>query len=426
MSLTVEKLENKKAKLTIEVSAEEFDAALDKAFQKNKGRISVPGFRKGKVPRQLIEKTYGPSIFYEDAADELIQTSYAKELDNCDEEIVSQPKIEVVQIEKGKPFIYTAEVALKPDVTLGKYKGLKVEHASEEVTEEDINTELERIQQQNGRQIEVTDRAVKQDDTVLIDYEGSIDGVPFEGGKGSDYSLKIGSHTFIDTFEDQLIGKNIGDDVDVNVTFPADYHAEELKGKPALFKVKVKEIKATELPEIDDEFASDVSEFDTLEEYKKDLKEKIAERKKAAVKREIEDKAIEQIIADSKMDIPEEMIDEQCRIMTDDFARRLQAQGLDINSYLKYTGATVDKLKEEMRPQALTRIQSRLVLEAVVKAENIEATEDDFNKSVDEMVAAYQMEKEKLVELIDEKEKKRMMKDLAVEKAVEFIVANVK
>ncbi len=426
MSLQVEKLENNKAKLTIEVSAEEFDAAVEKAYQKNKGKMSVPGFRKGKVPRQMIEKMYGTGVFYEDAANELIPEAYAKEVENCDEEIVSQPTIDVVQIEKGKPFIFTAVVALKPEVELGKYKGLKIEKETAEVTDEELAAELDRVREQNSRTIPVEDRAVEDGDIATVDYEGFVDGVAFEGGKGTDYPLTIGSHTFIDTFEEQLIGKNIGEEVEVNVTFPEEYHSEELKGKAAVFKVTVKELKAKELPELDDDFAQDVSEFDTLDEYKADLKTKLEEKKEKQIKTEVENKAIEMIIEDAKMDIPDEMVDEQVKQMAEDFARRLQAQGLDIEQYFKFTGLTPQKMLEDMRPQALKRIQSRLVLEAVAEAEKIEVTDAEVDKEIEDMAAMYQMEADKLKEVIGAREMASMKKDIAVQKAVDFVVASVK
>lgn len=426
MSLQVEKLENNRAKLTIEVPAEEFDSAIEKAYQKNKSKMSVPGFRKGKVPRQMIEKMYGTGVFYEDAANIIIPDAYAREIENCDVEIVSQPTIDVTQIEKGKSFIFTATVALKPEVTLGKYKGLEIEKTVAEVSDDELNAELDKVREQNSRTIPVEDRAVEDGDIATVDYEGFVDGVPFEGGKGTDYPLTIGSHTFIDNFEEQLIGKNIGEETEVHVTFPEEYHAEELKGKPATFKVTVKEIKKKELPELDNDFAQDVSEFDTLEEYKADVKKTLLENKEKQIKTDIENKAIEMIIEDSKMDIPEEMITEQCNQMADDFARRLQGQGLDIEQYFKFTGLTAQKMLEDMKPQALKRIQSRLVLEAVAAAENIEVADEDVDKEIDTMASMYQMETDKLKELISDREKKAMKQDIAVSKAVDFVVANVK
>ena len=421
MSLQVEKLEKNMAKLTIEVSAEEFDKAIDKAYQKNKGKMSVPGFRKGKVPRQMIEKMYGVGVFYEDAANEIIPVAYEAELENCEVEVVSQPKIDVVQIEKGKPFIFTAEVAIKPEVELGKYTGFDIEKAEVEVSDAEVEAELNRAREQQARTIPVEDRPVADGDMTVIDFEGFVDGVAFEGGKGTDYPLTIGSHSFIDTFEEQLIGKNIGEEVEVNVTFPEEYHAEELKGKPALFKVTVKEIKVKELPELDDDFAQDVSDFDTLDEYKEDIKKNIKSRKEEEAKGEYEEKVIDAIIADAKMDIPQPMIDLQVRQMADDFARRIQSQGLSVEQYFQFTGMTPDKLMEQMQPQALKRIQSRLVLEAIAKAENIEVTDADVDAEIEKMAGMYQMEVDKLKELVSDKEKEAMKADIAVSKAAEFV-----
>lgn len=423
MSLQVEKLEKNMAKLTIEASAEDFEAAIEKAYKKNKSKMNVPGFRKGKVPRQIIEKMYGKEVFYEDAANELIPEAYAKAVDECEEEIVSQPKIDVVQLEAGKPFIFTATVALKPEVTLGKYKGVKVAKQDREVTDADIDAELKRQQESNARTITVTDRAVKMGDTAVINFEGFVDGVAFEGGKGENYSLEIGSHSFIDTFEDQLVGKNTGDDVDVNVTFPEDYQAEELAGKKALFKVKVLEIKEKELPALDDEFASEVSEYDTLAEYKEDIKKEIQGKKDKAAKDAIEAEVLEAIIKDAKMDIPDEMVATQQRQMVEDFAQRMQMQGLTMEQYFKFTGLNYQTLLEQVKGQALQRIQSRLVLEAVVKAENIQASDEDFDKEIERMASAYQMEVDKVKELIGDKEKEQIKMDLCIGKAAEFVVA---
>ncbi|MBQ6814734.1 MAG: trigger factor [Lachnospiraceae bacterium] len=427
MSLQVEKLEKNMAKLTIEVSAEEFDKALEQAYQKNKGKINLPGFRKGKAPRQMIEKMYGVGVFYEDAANIIIPDAYAKEVSACTEiEVVSQPDIDVVQIEKGKPFIFTAEVALKPEVELGNYKGIKVEVAAPEVKDEDVEAELKKAQEQQARTIPVEDRAVADGDMTTIDFEGFVDGVPFEGGKGTDYPLTIGSHSFIDTFEEQLIGKNIGEEVEVNVTFPEEYHAEELKGKPAMFKVTVKEIKVKELPELDDDFAQDVSDFDTLAEYKEDIKKNLLEKAEQAAKNEKEEKLIDAIIADSKMDIPEAMIETQQEQMIRDFAGRLSQQGLSFDQYMQFTGMTMDMMKEQMKPQALKRIQVRLILEAVAAKENFEITEEDINKELETMASMYQMDLEKLKEIVTDTEKEAMKKDIAVSKAAELIVAESK
>lgn len=426
MSLQVEKLEKNMAKLTIEVSADEFESAVEKSYQKNKGKMSVPGFRKGKVPRQMLEKMYGAQIFYDDAINDLIPEVYSREvMEAKDLEIVSQPKIEVTQAEKGKNFIFTAEVALRPEVELGQYKGLAIEKKAVEVTEEDINAELDKVRNENSRTITVEDRAVKDGDITTIDFEGFIDGVAFDGGKGTDYPLTIGSHSFIDTFEEQLVGKNIGEEVEVNVTFPEEYQAKELAGKPAMFKVTVKEIKEVELPEVNDDFAQDVSEFDTLEEYKNDIRAKLTEQKEAEAKSEMEDKAIESIIENSKMDIPEPMVDLQVRQMAENFARRMQSQGISWEQYCQFTGLTAEKLMEQMRPQALKTIQSRLVLEAIVEAEKLEASEEDFAAEIAKMSEAYNMEADKIQEMMGEEERTSIMKDLAVAKAAEFVVENI-
>ena len=421
MSVQVEKLEKNMAKLTIEVSSEEFEKAIAKAYKKNKNKISMPGFRKGKAPRTMIEKMYGKGVFYEDAANSIIPDAYADAAKESELEIVAQPEIDVTQIESGKPFIFTATVALKPEVTLGEYKGIEVEKKEVEVTDEEVDTEINRVRESNARMIDIDDRAAQDGDTVVIDFDGYVDGKQFEGGKAEDYSLVLGSHSFIDNFEEQLEGKNIGEDVTVNVTFPENYQAEELQGKPAEFKVKIKEIKVKELPELDDDFAQDVSNFDTIAEYKEDLKKKLAENKEEALKREREETVIGKIIENAQMDIPEQMVDAQTRQMTQEFAQRLSSQGLSIDQYMQFTGLTPQKMIEELKPQALKRIQSRLVLEAVVAAENIETSEDELNKEIENMASMYQMEVDKLKEVIGEEEKKQIGLDLAVQKAVEIV-----
>lgn len=426
MSLQVEKLEKNMAKLTIEVSAEELDKAIEGAYQKNKGRISLPGFRKGKAPRKMIEQMYGKEVFYEDAANALIPEAYEKALEECTEEIVSSPKIDVVQLESGKPFIFTAEVALKPEVTLGKYKGIKVDKVEIEVTDAEVDAELDRERESNARTIAVEDRAVKDGDMTVIDFEGFVDGVAFEGGKGENYPLTIGSGAFIPGFEEALIGANLNEETDVNVTFPEDYQAAELAGKPAVFKCTVKEIKEKELPELDDEFASEVSEFDTLAEYKEDIKKKLAEKKEAEAKSVKEDAVIKAIVDDATMDIPDAMVETQQRQMIEDFAQRIQSQGISMEQYMQFTGQTPAMMLEQVKPQALARIQSRLVLEAVVAAENIEATEEEFEEEAKNMGAAYQMEADKVKELLGENGKKQVMQDICIKKAVEFVVSNAK
>lgn len=422
MSVQVEKLEKSMAKLTITVEAAKFDAAVDSAYQKNKGKIALPGFRKGKAPRAMIEKMYGTGVFYEDAANELIPEAYETAAKESELEIVAQPEIEVTQMEKGTDFIFTATVAIKPEVTLGDYKGIEVEKKEAEVSEEEITAEIDKAREANSRLITIEDRATEDGDTVIIDFDGYVDGKQFEGGYAEDYTLVLGSHSFIDNFEDQLVGKNLGEDVEVNVTFPEEYHVDELKGKPALFKIKIKEIQKKELPELDDDFAQDVSDFDTLDEYKADVEKKILENKENQIKREQEDQIIEKIIENAQMEIPQQMITAQTRQMTQEFAQRLQSQGLSLEQYMQFTGLTPQKMMEDLEPQALKRIQSRLVLEAVVVAENIEASDEEIDKELENMASMYQMEIDKLKELIGDDEKKQIGMDLAVQKAVEFVV----
>ena len=426
MSVQVENLEHNMAKLTINVSAEELEKALDSAYKKQKGQISVPGFRKGKVPRAMIEKMYGAGVFYEDAANILMQQTYPAAIDESGVDIVSRPTVDVVQIEKGKEFIYTAEVAVRPEVTLGKYMGVTVTKIDTTVTDEEVDAELENQRNKNARTVTVTDRPVAEGDTAVIDFEGFVDGVAFEGGKGENHPLEIGSHTFIDTFEDQLVGKNTGDEVEVNVTFPEKYQAEALAGKPATFKVKIYEIKPKELPELDDEFAQDAAGVDTLAEYKEELKKNLTEKKETEAKKTKEDEAIKKIIDKSKMDIPEAMINTQCETMVEEFAQRIAQSGLTMEQYLQFSGMTVDQLKEQVRPEALTRIQSSLVLEQIAKDENIEVTDADVDAEVEKMAKAYGMEPDKLKEYMGDAEKESMKKDIAITKAVDLIMDNIK
>lgn len=427
MSLQVEKLEKNMAKLTIEVSAEELEKAIEGAYQKNKNKISIPGFRKGKAPRKMIEQMYGKEVFYEDAANALIPDAYEKALEECTEEIVSSPKIDVTQLEAGKPFIFTAEVALKPEVTLGKYKGVKVDKADVEVTDEEVNAEIDKEREKNSRTVDITDRAVKDGDIATIDFEGFVDGVAFDGGKGEDYPLTIGSGAFIPGFEAALVGAEVGKETDVNVTFPEDYQASELAGKAAVFKCTVKKLQEKQLPDLDDDFVSEVSdESDTVEQYKEEIKKKISDRKAADAKNAKEDAVIDAIIEDAKMEIPDAMVDTQQRQMVQDYAQRLQSQGISMEQYMQFTGMTTQTLLEQVKPQALKRIQSRLVLEAVVAAENITATEEDFEEEAKVMGEAYQMDVEKVKELLGENGKKQVMQDICVKKAVEFVVENAK
>lgn len=421
MSLQVEKMEKNMAKLTIEVSAEELEKAIQGAYIKNKGKISVPGFRKGKAPRVMIEKMYGVGVFYEDAANALIPEAYSKAVDESKLDVVSQPEIDVTQLEKGQSFIFTAEVALKPEVTLGDYKGIEIEKADLEVKEEEIETKLKQELESNSRTVEVDDRAVADGDILTLDFEGFVDGVAFEGGKGVDSPLVIGSHSFIPGFEEGLIGAEIDKEIDVNVTFPEDYQSAELAGKPAVFKCTVKGIKAKELPELDDEFAKDVSEFDTLAEYKEDIKAKLAKTKEEDAKRAKEDAVVDKIIANASMEIPEPMIASQMKQMVEDFGRRMQSQGLSLEQYFQFTGLDAAKLEDQMRPQALKRIQSRLVLEKIAEIEAIEIPEDKLDAEIKTMAEMYQMEADKLKELMGDYEKEQMKKDMAVQEAVTFV-----
>lgn len=426
MSVQVEKLENNMAKLTIEVSAEDLEKALEAAYQKEKNKISIPGFRKGKVPRAMVEKMYGAGIFYEDAANSLMQQNYPAAVDESGIDIVSRPSVDVVQLEKGKPFIFTAEVAVKPEVTLGKYLGVTVSKVDTTVTDEEVDAALEKERNNNARTVSVTDRSVQSGDTAVIDFEGFVDGVAFEGGKGENHPLEIGSHSFIDTFEDQLIGKNAGDEVEVNVTFPEQYQAAELAGKPALFKVKIHEVKAKELPELNDEFASDVSEFETLAEYKESLKKNLQQQKENEAKKTKEDEAIQKIIDKSKMDLPEAMITTQCENMVEEFSQRLAQSGLSMEQYLQFSGMTMDKMMEQVRPEAVSRIQSSLVLEQIAKEENIEVTDEDVDAEIAKMAANYGMEADKLKEYMGDAEKASMKRELAITKAVDLIMENAK
>ena len=424
MSLQVEKLEKSMAKLTIEVSADDLEKALQSAYMKQKNKISLPGFRKGKVPRQMIEKMYGAEIFYDDAANALIPKAYADAYDECELEIVSRPEIDVVQIEKGKPFIFTAEVATKPEVTLGEYKGLEVDKISTRVTQKEVDAKVQEEAEKNARTITVEDRPVQDGDEVILDFEGFVDGVAFEGGKGENYPLTIGSGSFIPGFEEQLVGAEAEKEVEVNVTFPEDYHAEDLKGKAAVFKCTIHEIKAKELPEIDDEFAAEVSEFDTLEEYKADIKAKIKEQKASEGKTKQEDQVVEQAVKNAEYEIPKAMIETQALQMVEDFGQRIQSQGLTMEQYFQFTGMTADKMLEEMRPQAIKRIETRLVLEAIAKAENIEISDEKLDEELAKMAEAYKMEVDKFKEFMSDNEKKQMKEDMAVQEAVTFLVEN--
>ena len=426
MSLQVEKLEKNMAKLTIEVPAEEFDAAIKNAYNKNKNKFSIPGFRKGKAPLAMLEKMYGAGIFYEDAANEVIDASYPKAAEESKEEIVSTPEIKVTQIEKGKAFIYEATVALKPEVTLGEYKGVEVKKAEAVVTDEDVENELTAARKKNGRLIDVEDGTIEDGDNTIIDFTGYIDDKTFDGGAGTDYPLVIGSHSFIEGFEDQLIGKKKGETCDVNVTFPAEYHADELAGKPAKFVVTIKEVKRNELPELNDEFASEVSDFDTLDEYKADIRKNLQEKKEQDAKVENENNVIEKVVENAQMELPQPMVDTQAREMVENYARRLQSQGLNINDYMKYTGMTPEKLMEQMRPEAEKRIKTRLVLEKVVEVENVEVSDEKLDEQINEIAASYKLEGAKLKEMMGEREKEQIREDLKVQAAIDLLVEQAK
>lgn len=426
MSLQVEKMEKNMAKLTIEVSAEDLDKAMQNAYQKAKGKIAIPGFRKGKAPRKMIEQMYGKGIFLEDAANALIPEHYSKALEECDLEIVSQPEIDVVQAEPGKAFIFTAEVAVKPEVTLGDYKGLEVPKSEVEVTDEDVDAEIKKEQEKNSRTVTVEDRGAENGDITTIDFEGFVDGVAFEGGKGTDYPLTLGSGSFIPGFEDQLVGAKAGDHVEVNVTFPEEYQAAELAGKAAVFQCDVKKVEAKELPELDDDFAQDVSEFDTLAEYKEVIKKNLTDKKEKEARAAKENAAVDKAIENAQMEIPDAMVDTQVRQMINDFASRMQSQGLTMEQYFQFTGMTVEKMQDEMKPQALKRIQTRLVLEKIAEVENIQPTEEEVNEEISKMAEMYKMEADKLKELLGDRELEQMKKDMAVQKAVTLVADEAK
>ena len=426
MSVQVEKLEKNMAKLTVEVSQEQFQDAMKKAFNKNKNRFNIPGFRRGKAPMSMIEKMYGEGVFYEDAADEAINATCMDAMNESGLDIVSRPEVTVEQIGKDKPFIYSALVAVKPEVTLGEYKGVEVQKADAEVTDADVEAELKRVQDQNARLVTVEDRPVADGDQTVIDFEGYVDGETFDGGSAEDFQLTIGSHAFIDTFEEQLIGKNIGEECEVNVTFPTEYHAKELAGKPAMFKVTVKEIKVKELPELDDEFASEVSEFETLDEYKEDIKAKLSERKQKAAASENENRVVDKVVENASMEIPDRMLDGQIDNMVQEMARNMESQGLSMDLYLKYTGMTSEQIREQMRPQAEKRIKTRLTLEAVVKAENIPVSDERLDEEIKKLADNYKMEADKLKEYMTDRDKDQMKEDIAVQEAVDFLVAEAK
>ena len=424
MSVSVEKKENNKAVITIEVDAEKFRSALEKVYLRERGSIAIPGFRKGKAPRKMIEKLYGKAVFYEEAANALLQETYEEAAKESGEDIVSRPQVNVVQVEEGKPFIYTAEVALKPEVKLGQYKGVEVKKVDAEVSDAEVDAEIDREREQNARDIDVDDRAVQDGDRIKLDFDGSVDGEPFQGGKAEDFDLTIGSGSFIPGFEDHIVGKDIGEEFDVNVTFPEDYHEESLKGKDAVFKCKVNAISVREVPELDDDFVQDVSEFDTVDEYRADVKKRLTERKEESIRQQKETNAVKAAVAQAVIDIPEEMIEEQAERMLNEFAQQIQSQGMNIQQYYQLTGLDNNALAEQMKPQAEERIRNSLVLEAVAKAEGIDISDDRLDEEVGKMAESYKMEKEKLYELMGEESKKQMKEDLAVQEAVKLIAEN--
>lgn len=421
MSVQVEKLEHNMAKLTIEVEAAEFDAACKRAYNKKKGTFNLPGFRKGKVPMNVIEKTYGAGVFYEDAANDIMPKAYADALEKTGLDVVSRPEVDVTKIGKGETFVFTAEVAVKPEVTLGQYKGLEVTKDKVEVTDEEVEAELKKAQMQNARELTIEDRPVKDGDVITLNYAGTIDGVPFDGGTAESQKLEIGSHSFIDTFEDQLVGLNIGDEKDVEVTFPEEYHAPELAGKPASFHVKVLGITEKQLPELDDDFAQDTTEFDSMDEYKADIRAKLLASKEEQAKNAMENALVEKAIEGAQMDIPEAMVESQVEQMVQEFKQRVTYQGISFEQYLQFTGQNPDTFEESMKPEAMKRIQSSLVLSAIVAAESIEASDEDLDKEFERMASMYQMDKEQIASFMGDAEKENMKKDIAVQKAVEFI-----
>ena len=422
----VEQLGNSMVKVTLEISPEQFEKAMEIAYNKNKKQISVPGFRKGKAPRKMVEKMYGKEIFYEDAINAVLPEMYDEAVKELNLDVMSRPEVSVDSIEEGKPVVVTCEVAVKPEVTLGEYKGLEVEAEDATVTEEDVNAEIERIANRNARMVEVTDRAAQMDDILTIDFEGFMDGVAFAGGKGENHDLKLGSHSFIDTFEDQLVGKNVGDECEVNVTFPAEYHQKDLAGKPAMFKVAVKAIKFNEVPEINDEFVKEVSEFDTLDEYKADTKKTLEERKAKQVEESRKAKLLSKVVDTSTMDMPEPMVLEQCDQMINNFAQTLRYQGMDMQKYMEMTGSTIDTMRQSVRSEAERRLKESLVLEAIAKAENLEATDEDVEKELETMASMYGMEVDKLKAAVTEAETESIKGELKTKKALEFIAENAK
>ena len=421
MSVQVENLEHNTAKLTVTVDAKDFEKATDQVYKKRKGSFNLPGFRKGKAPKAMIEKFYGPEIFFEDAVNDLLPDEYAKAVEESGLDVVSRPEIDIVSVGKGEDLVFTAEVALKPEVELGQYKGLEVAKDSVEVSEDEVEAELKRAQESNAREVAIEDRPVKEGDVITLNYAGTVDGVPFDGGTAESQKLEIGSHSFVDTFEDQLVGMNIGDEKDVEVTFPEEYHSPEVAGKDAVFHVKVLGIKEKQLPEIDDDFAQDTTEFDSLEEYKEDIRSKLSQGKEERAKSKMENDLVEQIVESSKMDIPEGMIESQIDQMVQEFEQRISYQGLSFEQYLQYSGLSMDALRETMKPDAVKRIQGTLVLEAIAAAEELKADDDDLQAEFQRMAEMYQMEAEQIASFMGDEQKENMKKDLAVQKAIDLV-----
>ena len=425
MNVKVETLEKSTAKLTVEVSAAEFEDATVVAYNKNKNKFNIPGFRKGHAKKEIIEKMYGAQVFYEDAIDHILNTTYPKAAAESKLEIVSRPEINIDKIEKGQPVVYTATVALKPEVELGQYKGVEVEKADAAVSDADIEAELKRIQNQNARivTIEDEDRELKNDDIAVIKFEGFMDGKAFAGGSGDDYPLTLGSHSFIEGFEEQLVGHKKGDEVDVNVTFPEHYQAKELAGKPALFKVTVKEIRERQLPDINDDFASEVSEFETLEEYKKSVVADLKLKKEKAAAQENENRVVRKVVENAAVELPEAMVMTSVDNMLDDYAKRLYQQGLSLDQYLSYMGQTRESFIEQQKPEVAASIKTRLVLEAIVKKENVVPSDEAVDARLTELANTYKMDLDKFKSMIPEDYTENIKNDLAVKEAVDMLVA---
>lgn len=425
MAVQVEKKEKNMAVITVTVPAEDFAKAMKETYNREKGRYSLPGFRKGHAPQKMIEQFYGKGVFFEGAVNSCINKTYADAAKESGLDIVSRPEIDVTQVEAGKDLIYTATVAVKPDVTLGEYKGIEVQKADMTVTDQDVEDAVKRELEKDSRLVTVTDRAAKDGDTVKIDFDGSVDGVAFDGGKGENYPLQLGSGSFIPGFEEQIVGHNAGDAFDVEVTFPEDYHAKELAGKAAVFKTVLHEIQTREVPELNDAYADDKG-FDSAEAFREDVKQKLADAKAKSAAAANENAVIGKVVENAQIELPEPMIETQVEQMIDDYARRMQSQGLPLDQYMQYTGMTMDKLKEQFRPQAERNLKTRLVLEEVAKAENIQVSEEAVDAEIKKMAEAYKIEPEKMKEYLGDAEKENITMDLKVQEAVDFLVAEAK